>query len=142
MPDTGIFAPMLAMVALTFAVWAYMYYRRLGFLFANDIDPQSLTTREDASSVYPPDVVWPSDNLKNLFELPVLFYATCLYLFVSGSVDAIHIVSAWLFVALRAVHSGIHCLVNVVKLRFAAYALGAVVLWFMIGRAIWSMLAA
>ena len=131
-----IFAPFLTMLVLTLIVWVYMYYRRLTYIFANKIDPQSLTTRDRAAGQYPPTITYPSDNLKNLFELPVLFYALCLYLFATQSVDAIHVWSAWVFVAFRVLHSLIHCSLNVVKYRFASYAVSAVALWFMVSRAV------
>ena len=136
MGASAILKPFLAMLALTFVVWVYMYYRRLSFLFANDIDPQSLTTRERSAEQYPPAVTYPSDNLKNLFELPVLFYAICLYLHVTGSADSLHVISAWVFVAFRALHSAVHCSVNIVKLRFGVYAVAAIALWLMIARAL------
>lgn len=134
MPGSEILQPFLAMLALTLVVWFYMYYRRLTFLFANNIDPQSLTSRDEAAAVYPPAVSYPSDNLKNLFELPVLFYAVCLYLFVTASVDSLHVATAWVFVAFRSLHSAVHCSINIVKLRFGVYAVAAIALWFMIAR--------
>ncbi len=75
-----------------------------------------------------------SHNLKNLFELPVIFYAVCLYLFVSDTVDGIYLAAAWCFFAFRVVHSLIHCSYNRVEHRFAAYILGAIALWAMVIR--------
>jgi hypothetical protein len=130
----AILQPFLAMLALTLVVWVYMFYRRLTFLSANNIDPQSLTTRDSVAGTYPPEIACPSDNLKNLLELPVLFYATCLYLYVTGTVDTLHVASAWIFAGFRALHSLVHCSINIVKLRFAMYAIASVALWFMIAR--------
>ncbi len=138
MAPESIFAPFVAMLALTFVVWVYMYYRRLSFLFAHNIDPQSLTSRDEVAGKYPPVIAYPSDNLKNLFELPVLFYAVCLYLYVTGTVDTLHVYAAWVFVAFRVLHSLVHCTVNVVKLRFGVYAIASVGLWFMIARVVLS----
>ena len=84
----------------------------------------------------PVEVNYPANNLKNLFELPVLFYGLCLYLFVSGNVDPIYVGAAWSFFALRLLHSIVHSTRNVVILRFYCYAAGAIVLWFMLGRAL------
>jgi hypothetical protein len=36
----------------------------------------------------------PSDNLKNLFEIPVLFYALALYLFITNQVDVAYVTAA------------------------------------------------
>ncbi len=136
MDTSAILQPFLAMLALTLVVWAYMYHRRLSFLFANNIDPQSLTSRHEVAGKYPPEIAYPSDNLKNLFELPVLFYAVCLYLYVTGGVDAVHVISAWVFVAFRILHSAVHCTINIVKLRFGVYAIAAIALWVMVVRVI------
>ena len=85
----------------------------------------------------PEHVQYPANNFKNLFELPVLFYVICLYLYVTGSADTAYLLAAWAFVALRAVHSLIQCTTNIVMHRFAAYMAGAAALWFMVLRAAW-----
>ena len=130
----AILAPFLAMMLLTALVWVYMYSRRLGYIKANRIRPQDLATPEMAAKLLPEAVTLPANNVRNLLELPVVFYALCLYLYVTGSVDGVHVVSAWMFVALRAVHSAVHCTVNIVVLRFASYFAAALVLWIMLAR--------
>lgn len=130
----AILAPFLAMMLLTALVWVYMYSRRLGYIKANRIQPQDLATPEMAAKLLPEAVTLPANNVRNLLELPVVFYALCLYLYVTGSVDGVHVVSAWMFVALRAVHSAVHCTVNIVVLRFASYFAAALVLWIMLAR--------
>jgi hypothetical protein len=77
----------------------------------------------------------PSDNLKNLFEIPILFYALTFYLFVTAQVDAVYLGAAWLFVAFRALHSAVHCTFNRVMLRFYLYLLASLAVWFMFARA-------
>ena len=136
MPGQAIFGPFLAMLVLTMLVWIFMYYHRLTFIFKNNVDPQSLTAGISQQADLPANLVDPSNNLKNLFELPVLFYALCLYLFVTGSVDQLYVVCAWIFFVFRALHSVVHCTINIVKLRFGVYAVASVVLWFMIVRAL------
>ncbi|MGI9201009.1 MAG: MAPEG family protein [Woeseiaceae bacterium] len=140
MTGNEIFGPFLAMVLLTAIVWMVMYWRRLNYIFRHRIDAQQLTIPEKGAALIPEPVNWPAYNLKNLFELPVLFYALCLYLYVSQSVDPVFVWSGWAYVGLRAVHSLIHCTVNIVKLRFAAYLLSSVVLWVMAGRASWQFI--
>lgn len=130
----AILAPFLAMMLLTALVWVYMYSRRLGYIKANRIQPQDLATPEMAAKLLPEAVTLPANNVRNLLELPVVFYALCLYLYVTGSVDGVHVVSAWMFVALRAAHSAVHCTVNIVVLRFASYFAAALVLWIMLAR--------
>src|SRR4029077_137515 len=83
----------------------------------------------------PPEVSNPSDNLKNLFEVPVIFYAFALYLFVTNQVDATYVGAAWVFVAFRALHSAVHCTFNLVILRFYLYLFSTLALWFITIRA-------
>jgi hypothetical protein len=87
--------------------------------------------------VSPPAVANPSDNLKNLFELPTIFYAVVLYLYVAQQVDAWYVGAAWIFFAFRVIHSAVHCTFNFVPLRFWMYAISALALWFMVLRIAW-----
>jgi len=137
MNQSVIFGPFFAMMMLTLVVWLYMYARRIAFLNRQQIEPDSLTPMKLAE-ISPPAVANPSDNLKNLFEMPVLFYALALYLYVSGEVDGMYLAGAWTFVAFRALHSAVHCTVNVVMVRFALYAISSLALWFMVLRAVLS----
>ena len=125
---TAILQPVLAMVALTFVVWCYMYFKRLRFIRAEGIDPQSVATRASGAARLAP-VSAPSDNLINLFELPVLFYVLIMLLVITGVDSAGFVAAAWAYVALRALHSLIHCTYNRVLHRFAAYAASSIVLW-------------
>ncbi|NNC77572.1 MAG: hypothetical protein HKN77_06365 [Woeseiaceae bacterium] len=133
---SGIFGPFLTMALLTFAVWAYMYFLRIRFMLAAKVHPQSVTTPEKMAAIVPEAVSNPANNLKNLFELPVLFYAMCLYLYVSDGVDTIYLVAAWLFVGFRILHSFVHCTSNAVMTRFRFYVASSCALWFMILRAL------
>jgi hypothetical protein len=129
-----IFAPFFAMMFLTLVVWVYMYARRIPFIRGSRLRDDQLTPLELAR-LSPPAVANPSDNLKNLFETPTIFYALVLYLYVTQSVDAVYVTAAWIFVGFRALHSLVHCTFNLILLRFTLYALSTLVLWFMAVRA-------
>ncbi len=122
-----IFVPLLAQVLLTAVVWAWMYVTRLGAMLARGIAPQQLARRESHSVLA--EVAGPSDNLQNLFETPVLFYAGVLAVYVTGTVDGLLLGLAWAYVILRWLHSIIHVSYNRVTHRFAAYFLSTLVLW-------------
>jgi hypothetical protein len=132
----SILLPMLAMMLLTFVVWVYMYVLRIGHIVRQRIHPQKLTTPDKVGALIPEPVSYPAYNFRNLLELPVLFYVLCLLLFVTGIADAWDLLAAWIFVALRVIHSAIHCTVNIVKYRFYTYFASALVLWVMLGRVI------
>ena len=132
--QAAIFGPFFAMMLLTLAVWIYMYVRRIAFLNTQQIEPDDLSPAVLAE-ISPPSVANPSDNLKNLFEVPVLFYVLTLYLYGTGQVDGVYVGIAWTYVALRALHSAVHCTVNIVLLRFGLYAASTLALLCMAVRA-------
>lgn len=82
-----------------------------------------------------------ADNLSNLLETPVLFYAICLILFVTGEVTQLQLVLAWLYVVLRALHSLIHVTYNRVVQRWTVYVLSTICLFIMWGNFAKSLLA-
>ena len=133
--QAAIFGPFFAMMLLTMLVWIYMYVRRIAFITGKQLNSQDLAVPGALAQLSPPSVSNPSDNLKNLFEVPILFYALALYLFVTNQVDGIYLDAAWVFVAFRVVHSAIHCTINIVIVRFYIYALSTLALWFMLLRA-------
>jgi len=72
----------------------------------------------------------------NLLELPMLFYVVGILLYVSGGASYLAIFLAWLYVALRIVHSLIHLTYNHVLHRLAAFTLSnvaLVMLWVLAG---------
>jgi len=119
--------PGFAMAALTMLVMFRMGFERLGQLARERIHPHAVATSAQMAARIKDSRA--ADNFRNLFELPVLFY---LALFVGVSLDLaspLTVGLAWAFVALRVVHSAIHCSYNKVRHRFAAFVLGALVLW-------------
>jgi hypothetical protein len=131
MKQTAIFQPFVATMLLTMVVWFYMYGRRLPFIFSSGLDPKQMTPAELAR-LSPPQVSNPSDNLKNLFELPTLFYAVVLYLYATQQVDSAYLIAAWGFFLFRVLHSIVHCTFNLIPLRFSLYVISAAALWYMI----------
>lgn len=136
MSQSEIFGPVFATVFLMFIVWVYMYIRRISFINRNSISPKDLAVPGALAERSPPEVSNPSDNFKNLFEIPVLFYALALYLFVTSQVDSTYMVAAWVFVVFRVFHSAVHCTVNIVMLRFSLYLISTLAVWFIAARAV------
>jgi hypothetical protein len=140
MSNEQILFPMLGMMVLTAVVWFVLYARRIPAMRLAGKPTQAYTTPDKGAAFLPEEVSYPANNFRNLFELPVLFYALCLYLYVTATVETADVIAAWLFVVFRIVHSAIHCTVNIVIMRFAAYSAAALALWFMLGRAVWGAL--
>jgi hypothetical protein len=131
----GLALPMLGMMLLTLFVWVYMFIQRVRFAQSHRIDIEKFKTPADVQALIPGDDSSASNNFKNLFELPVIFYAVCIYLMAAQQVDSFYVNCAWAFLALRTVHSLIHCSYNRVAHRFAVYLLSAIALWLMVVRA-------
>lgn len=129
-----ILQPTATLMLLTIVVWCYMYFLRNRFVIKNKINPQEIASPEQVHKALPAHINQPANNLKNLFELPVIFYALCIALHSMGAVGNGFIALAWAFVLLRIIHSIIHCTVNLVMPRFIVYVLSSIVLWVMVAR--------
>jgi hypothetical protein len=126
MEPNRIFAPMLALVALTFVVLLNIPLRRFRAALQRKVSVDDFKYGESAA--VPAEVSIPNRNYMNLLELPLLFYVACLTLFVTRQVDAAALGLAWLYVGLRVVHSLVHLTYNRVIHRLAAFTLSNVVL--------------
>jgi len=127
MPEHGMIAPVLALVAWTFVMWLWMYATRIPAMQRAGIDVAELS-RTGAPLVLPPEVSRVADNYNHLHEQPTIFYALALAAQLGGAVDATNVALAWAYVALRVVHSLVQATRNVIPVRFAVFALGSLVL--------------
>lgn len=121
-------------VLLTLIVAVRMYFDRIAEMRARRVNPQALATSHEAAARL--EHVAAADNFRNLFELPVLFFAICPALYATGHVSSLQLGLAWVFVLLRCAHSLIHVTYNRVVHRFRAYFLGMVCVF-----AMWAVFA-
>ncbi len=128
MQQEQIFIPLLMQVGLTLAVWIWMFYIRLGEIFRLRIETQRLTLKRESDELLK-NSARSSDNLINLFELPVLFYLLILTLYQLQLVNDFYLTLCYLFVAFRILHSLIHVSYNNVTQRFTAYIISSICLW-------------
>lgn len=135
MEPRSIFSPVLALVLLTFLVWVRMYTVRVPAVLKSGFTAQQLDDAGRMEEVLKV-AAKPSDNLVNLLEVPVLFYVATLVIFVAGLVDARFVQLAWVYVALRAIHSLVACTIDRTMFRFGAYFTSSLVLF-----AIWIRIA-
>lgn len=131
--------PLLLMVLLTFVVWFRMYYLRLGEMHDRGIEPEELATRAQLNSKLPRSAA-ASDNLMNLFEMPVLFYLAIVLALILLIQDPLLVVFAWLYLLLRAAHSFIHTTYNKVEHRFWAYFASCAALFVLWARLAWHLM--
>ena len=116
-----IFLPMGALAALTFMVLVLIPIRRFAAGFAGKITRDDFKYGESAN--VPGSVSIPNRAYMNLLEMPMLFYVICLMLFVSGRVDALFLNIAWIFVAMRVLHTLVHVTYNNVTHRLIFFTL-------------------
>ena len=114
------------MVLLTFFVGLRLFAVRVREMREQRIHPQTASTSLQMANKL--KNVQAADNFKNLFEVPVLFYALCAVALAVSHVPTWLAFGAWLFVALRVAHSIIHCTYNKVMHRFPVFMLGFAVL--------------
>lgn len=111
--------PMLAMVALTLMVAMLMLKRRISAFKTKRIHPQKVALSAQMAALV--EDTRASDNFRNLFETPVLFYAAILTIFSANLLATAHLWMAWAYVAARYGHSFIQCTDNNVMRRFYAF---------------------
>ena len=98
---------MLIQMALSIAILFWLAYSRV-----SRISKQGMA--EIRKTGFPTHVNNASDNFKNQFEVPVIFYALSLLIIVSGSASATIVGAAWVFVIGRIVHALIQLTKNII----------------------------
>ena len=126
MSDISIFAPMAALIALTFLVLLLIPIKRFRAGFAGEITGEDFRFGE--STQVPGHVRIPNRNYMNLLELPMLFYVLCLSLYTTHNVTALELGLAWAYVALRVAHSAVHLTTNHIFTRLTIFAISNVTL--------------
>ncbi|MBO9500007.1 MAG: MAPEG family protein [Novosphingobium sp.] len=133
--------PTFALVAWIYVVWFWMYVERFRHMRRQPPTTADFASGAAAMDYFEP-VEMPANNLRNLFEMPVLYFAIVPLLMFTYHASHIQVALAWSFVALRVVHSLVQIVAKRVPLRFLVYLLSSAVLLAMwIGFAV-DMLAA
>ena len=134
MQKLDILYPLFALAAWTFLVLLLIPFVRVRSVRRREVRPNDFKYGESAA--VPPGGSIPNRNYMNLLELPMLFYAVCLVLFVTAGGSSVPVAVAWVYVGLRIVHSLIHLTYNQVIHRLSVFALSnaaLVSLWVMAG---------
>lgn len=127
MQPTMIFLPAMVMVLLTAVVTFRMFFERVRQVKAEKIPFRDIPSGSQMAARFADTRA--ADNYRNLFEAPVLFYLALVVAFASAQVTTVTLGLAWAYVALRIVHSYIHCGYNRVSHRLYVFMAGNVVLW-------------
>jgi hypothetical protein len=125
---------MIAHAALVFFLYWLLSRRRYAAVRAGTIDAENF--RE--CRVEPPESLLVHNNLKNQFELPILFYVVSLALYVSTADNPATVALQWIFVLSRFAHSYVHITSNQLSSRRPVFLVGffsLVALW--VWQAVW-----
>jgi len=124
--QSSLVAACFAMVVLVALVGARLYLSRVAEMRRKRILPQAVALSAQMAAVA--EDTRASDNFRNLFEVPVLFYALVAVALAEGFTPDWLIGGAWGFVALRYLHSFIQCTYNRVMHRLPVFLLGFLLL--------------
>jgi hypothetical protein len=130
--STAIFWPVLAQVLLTYVIYVMVSTRRIGAIKAGAAKPSDFKI----PSIEPDPSATAVRNLSNQFELPVLFFAACISLFVTGAAGLAALVVAWAFVLSRVAHAYVHLTSNRLRIRRSLFIVS-----FGINLVLWLLLA-
>jgi len=82
---------------------------------------------QDLEGVLDDRINWKSHNYSHLVEQPTLFYAVCLIIALLGP-SPTSVLVAWIYVAVRIIHSLWQATVNVVTVRFLLFFISTIAL--------------
>lgn len=117
---------MAALFGLTFIVMYLLLILRVAAVKTRKISPRYFKLNKGGE--LPDNVVAVTQNYTNLLELPVLFYTVCVIAIILNQSVEYFIYHAWVFVALRYLHSYIHTTYNHILHRLYVFALSGFVL--------------
>src|SRR4029453_16523320 len=126
MDANAIVFPAIAMFFLTFSVAVQLGRRRVRAVRRGDVSIGYFRLYNQGAQ--PDDLQLIGRHMQKHFEVPPLFYAVLLFLYVTGSVTPLAVALAWLYVALRGVHTFVHLGSNDVQRRLAVWAASGLVL--------------
>lgn len=133
MSGDAIFWPMIVQAGLTYVVYWLMSKRRREAIAAGEATTRQFreNTEEPARSLTA------RNNLRNQFELPVLFFAVVVALHATGGANLPAVALAWAFALSRIAHAVVHVTTNRIRHRRPLFIAG----WFAVG-GLWLLLAA
>ena len=128
MPTAAVLAPVVVLIALTFALHYWMGLARFSKIRRGEVKTSDIALRQPN---WPARVTQIGNAFHNQLELPLLFYVLVGFALLARQADLLFVVMSWLFVALRLVHAFIFVTSNRVSHRFYAFIAGSAVLLLM-----------
>lgn len=125
MDPKQIFWPVLVQILLTIVGFMLMGVQKAKAVKANDVDMTKTALNNDA---WPEYVMKVTNNVRNQFQVPLLFYVICFVFYSINAVTTTVLYLAWAFVITRIIHAYIHMSSNYLPARFRVFTLGFVIL--------------
>jgi len=122
--------PVLAQIALTLFMYIRLAGAKAGAIKRGEVDEARRALHEDA---WPESVQKINNNIRNQFEVPVLFYVMALSLISLNAADMAALITCWLFVASRWAHAFVHTGSNYVPLRRNIFMFGVLLVLVLLG---------
>ena len=124
MYEHGMIAPVVALVIWSLIMLIWLYATRIPAMAEAKLKPGE-ATRANMEALPSANV---ANNYNHLMEQPTLFYAICFALQFLDQASDLNIGLAWLYVAIRVVHSIVQATVNIIIVRFSIFVIGSLVL--------------
>ncbi|SFN58360.1 MAPEG family protein [Dokdonella immobilis] len=125
LPSQFIFLPVLLQILLTIGVYVALAVAKSRALRDGQVD---LARRALHADAWPDSVQKINNNIRNQFEVPVLFYVLVVILHQLDAAAALAEGLAWLFVASRVVHATVHTRSNHVPVRRPVFMFGCLII--------------
>lgn len=126
MYDNGMIAPVVVLAAWSLVMLLWLYATRIPAMSQAKIKPGSATKAQ--MEAMPAWATNPANNYNHLMEQPTIFYAICFALELLDQANDVNIGLAWLYVAIRVVHSLVQATINIILIRFLIFSAGSTVL--------------
>ncbi len=126
MRQEAVFVPMSVLALWTGFMVFMVGFSRIRAVKAGRVRRGAFRLGESAD--VPADVTVWNRNLMNLLEMPLLFYVVSIAFYVTHQVTPKVVTLAWIYLALRLVHSLVHVTSNRILVRLSSYAASNVVL--------------
>ncbi len=124
--DKLLFGSVLVQVGLTLFIMVLMGRRRFKAAKNRELPFKAFKLMDLTGANE--QVITASRNFDNQFQLPMLYLFAVVFALQFGVADLSLVILGWLFAISRLVHAYVHVGANHVRLRFAVYVFGALML--------------
>tara|TARA_R110001592_G_scaffold30949_11_gene109955 strand:- start:1104 stop:1529 length:426 start_codon:yes stop_codon:yes gene_type:complete len=126
MNPNWLYLPVLLQILLTLTVYSALIFAKIKAIRAGEVNNARRALHDDAWPEYVQKI---NNNIRNQFEVPVLFYVLVIALIELNAVGLLALLAAWAFALSRLLHAWIHTGANVVLLRRNIFLIGVLAIF-------------